>query len=31
VVGKTALRHTSAEFVAFLADVVATNRRLLPK
>ena len=25
VVGKTALRHTSAEFVAFLADVVATQ------
>src|SRR6476619_5824285 len=25
VLGKTALRHTSAEFVAFLADVVATQ------
>ena len=25
VVGKTAARHTSAEFVAFLADVVATQ------
>ena len=23
--GKTALRHTSAEFIAFLADVVATQ------
>jgi transposase len=25
IVGKTALRHTSAEFVAFLAEVVATQ------
>jgi hypothetical protein len=25
VIGKTSARHTSAEFVAFLADVVATQ------